>query len=343
MKKIENVEMLKEIVEIKSTSNDGVKCLEVLTILKEKLEQNNIPTTIETINGHPNLMAGEIDKATIMFLGHADVVEGDREDFKLKIKNDKMFGRGVIDMKGPLVISLNIFLKLWQNQRRNVLLVVTCDEEIGGFDGTAKLVNKFKKMKLAIVADGGSGEKIVTSQKAPFHITVSHNGKSCHASRPDGGLNSAQELAKCCLEIVDNLDCASITKIESGKSINQVPDIAMATLDIRINKKIELKNTLEFIDKTTAKFKCSWQAIDKPLFFEMDHDNQFISKFAKQTQRSFTTESGTSDARFLTTFLKIPVLVTSAVGGNIHGKNEWVDIESINKLQKDLFNFINSL
>ena len=246
-------------------------------------------------------------------------------------------------MKGPMLVGFEVFLETWSNGRRDVLFVVTTDEEIGGFLGAAKLLNKFRLIKLAIVLDGGSGEDVVVKQKAPFHIEITHLGKSAHASRPSEGVNSIHKLAECCLLICNKLECASITKIGGGEASNKIPDIAQAILDIRIKSKNLLQNAIKEISIATNEFGCSWMPIDKPVFFEVSAKNKFIKIFAKLSGRKFTCESGTSDARFLSDKQCIPTIVTSALGGNIHGNNEWVSWKSLIKLKDDIRNFINDL
>ncbi|HWS49099.1 MAG TPA: M20/M25/M40 family metallo-hydrolase [Candidatus Methanoperedens sp.] len=348
--------LIKKLIEIKSLSSDPKECLKALKIIKEEIEDNKIPVSIKSNKGQPFLIAGNLDKASILFLSHMDVVPAKNDGFELKIKNNKLFGRGVLDMKGPLVASLNAFIKLWKDDNKNIIFAVTTDEEIGGFKGAAFLVeNAFKNIKIAIIPDSSS-EDLVLIQKAPFHIKVIAKGKSAHGSKPWEGINAAENLLRCCKKIINNFksssheeSTATLSQFHSGEATNMLPDKAEAVIDIRIKQESEVKTIIKILDNSTKKFGCEWKKIDKPLFFEVEKNNFFIKKWQQaykavhKKQVKFIVENGASDARFLWKELRIPVIVTSIKGGGAHSKNEWADINSLNKLTETIVKFIISL
>lgn len=348
--------LIKKLIEVKSLSSDPKECLKALKIIKKEIEDNKIPVLIKVNEGQPFLIAGNLDKASILFLSHVDVVPAKNDCFKLTIKDNKMFGRGVLDMKGPLVASLNAFVRLWKDGKKNMIFAVTTDEEIGGFKGAAFLVESmFKNIKIAIIPDSCS-EDLVLIQKAPFHIKVVAKGKSAHGSRPWEGKNAAENLLKCCNEIIINFksnsheeSTAVVSQFHSGQAINMVPNKAEAIIDIRIKQESEVETIINNLDNSSKKFECKWKKIDEPMFFEVEKNHFFIKKWQQafkavhKNQVKFIVENGASDARFLWKVLKIPVIVTSIKGGGAHSKNEWVDINSLNKLSETIFKFIISL
>ena len=356
MKNEINRSLLKKIVETSSLSGETNQCLRALKLIEVEIKMKNIPVLIDFNEGVPFLIAGNPDKASILFLSHIDVVPAKIDSFKLKIKDNKFLGRGVLDMKGPLVACLEAFIKLWKGGRENIIFVVTSDEEIGGFKGSEFLVkNLFNKIEVAIIPDS-SGEDVVLIQKAPFHIKVIAKGKSAHGSKPWEGINAAENLLKCCTEIVKKVKgnthqstTATICQFHSGKATNIVPDKAEAVIDIRIKQESEVKTIIKNIYNSSKKFGCEWEKIDEPLFFEAEKDNFFIKKwqeiFKKITGEkiSLKVECGASDARFLWKELRIPVIVTSVKGGGAHSNHEWADIDSLNKLSETIVKFVNSL
>jgi succinyl-diaminopimelate desuccinylase len=348
--------LIKKLIEIKSLSSDPKQCLAALRIIETEIDNNKIPVSIKFNEGCPFLIAGDINKASILFLSHIDVVPGKADCFKLRKNDNKLFGRGALDMKGPLVASLDAFIKLWKDRRKNMVFAVTSDEETGGFKGTAFLVKSlFKTIELAIIPDSSS-ENLVIIQKAPFHIKISAKGKSAHGSRPWEGKNAAENLWKCCAEIIDKINgssheftTATICQFHSGEATNMLPDKAEAVIDIRIKQQSEVSSIIKNLRNSTKKFGCKWEKMDEPLFFEIKGNNIFVKKWMKafgethKKEVKLIIESGASDARFLWKELKIPIIETSAIGGGAHGENEWVDINSLKKLSETIVKFIISL
>lgn len=351
-----NMSLLKNIVETASLSGEISQCLKALKLLEVEIKNKNIPVFIGFNKKVPFLIAGDLNKASILFLSHIDVVLAKSDCFKMKIKGNKLFGRGVLDMKGPLVATLMAFIKLWKDGRENIVFAVTSDEEIGGFNGTNFLSKtQFKNIKLAIIPDSNSDDLVII-QKAPFHIRILAKGKSAHASRPWEGKNAAENLLKCCTKIITDLNgnsneltTAVLTQFRSGETTNKVPDKAEAIIDIRIEKESEVEELINKIKNITKKCQCDWEKIDEPLFFEISPDNLFVKKWQEIFRKvngkeaRLIVECGASDARFLWKKLKIPIIVTSAIGGGAHSDKEWVKIDSLKRLSEIIVKFINSL
>lgn len=348
---------LKKLVKIKSTSDNQKACFIALELIKNRLEKLSIPVSIQKAGGALGLFAGDENKARFLILSHIDVVLGNEDQFMPRLLKDKLFGRGVIDMKGPLVAVMLAFERSWKESGQKLIFAVTTDEEIGGKHGmklTTKKLNR--KIDGAIVLDGCSGNKLVTTQKAPFHIEVVARGKSVHASRPWLGVNAAENLCRCLSEIVEILDkknknetSATITQVHSGEAINTIPAEARGVIDIRIKGSSELDQIEKIIDQMVQKYMCYWKKIDKAMWVSVTTDSEFIQKwisiFEETTRKNIRTavESGASDARFLMNKLKIPILITNANGGGHHSKREWVSIKSLDRLTEMLVKFFREL
>jgi len=352
IKKKLDLSLLRKLIKIRSLSCDQKKCLKALKLIEDKLIKQNIPCLINQNNGFYYLVAGNLNEANFLFLSHIDVIDAENEQFMLKNDGDKFYGRGVLDMKGPLISTLIAFIRLWKNNFRNFLFVITSDEEIGGFNGSNFLTQStFSKIKAALIPDS-IGEELVVIQKAPYHIKINSLGKSSHGSKPWNGINALYNISQCCIDLVKKIDknmpdktSAAITQISGGKSTNTIPGEAIATLDIRILRQSEVKKIIEIIDQVTKKWKCTWENIDEPFFFELSKKNSIFNKWSQIYKKinnvnlKTKIESGASDARFLWHFLKVPVIVTSVVGGGAHSKEEWVNIKSLEKLTKTIESF----
>ena len=347
-----DIDLLEKLVRIRSLSKNHDQCLLALEVVKEKLDSQQVPCFVDSNNDFPFLIAGDGKLADTLILCHIDIVPASDEQFTIRVDKNKICGRGVLDMKGPLVAALESFLHLWKIGRRQFLFAVTSDEEIGGFNGTSTFTGTvFKNIKNAIIPDS-TGDDLVLIQKAPFHIKLNSTGKSCHGSKPWEGINAADKLLGCCNEIIKlinhnspDLTSACLSQFHSGDATNKVPDNAMATIDIRIREEKEVGEVVKIINQSSFKWDCSWEKIDEPMFFEAKIGDLFLKKWVL----AFTTvngrkpntkvESGASDARFLWNDLKIPVIVTSVMGGGAHSDYEWADLESLNWLSKTIINF----
>ena len=346
-----DLNLLSELISIRSLSSNQKACLRALRLIKSIFKQLQIPVLIKKSQGGLFLVAGEPKSAQILFLGHLDVVPALKSQFRLTRKGDKLFGRGVLDMKGPLVVLIQVLVELWQEGKEGFLLAITTDEEVGGFKGSALLAKRLKRIKLVIIPDAQT-EKIVLCQKAPFHIKIfNKQGRSTHGSTPWKGMNAAQETIQAALEVVAKVNqgdpretSAALTQIQAGTATNIIPDQAWATLDIRIKNKKEVEVIRKTINSITQKHNCKWKAIDQPLFFEIEQSNSFIKKWSESFRKvtgkkpSFSVEAGASDARFFHQ-AGIPAIITSARGSGIHSSKEWVSLRSLEQLSQTLKQF----
>lgn len=338
-----NIKTLEKLVGMVSISSNVSECKRTLEVFRRMSVEMGLTVKVGDINEHPYLIIGDVQAAEVLFLSHLDVVEASDNMWKLRIKGDQLFGRGVLDMKGPTLAAFEAFKNMPKNKLSKIVFVITTDEEVGGFNGTKQLVGLFKSIKLAFVLDGGSGEKIVVNQKAPLHVKVTHEGVSAHASRPEMGINSLETLAGCCLDLTSNINNSALTILNGGEAINKIPGNAEAVLDIRLKDNKELSETREKLIKITAKHNCGFEELDEPLFFRADRNNSFIKKFQEIRRTGWAEENGTSDGRFLWHNLRIPVIMTSVIGEGAHGENEWASASSLNKLTNDISQFINNL
>ena len=115
----------------------GIQAKKALEILLNKAKEDGFITkNVDNYAGHIEFGSGN---EILGVLAHLDVVpvnesEWDSNPFKLTFKNDKMYGRGTLDDKGPLV-SAYIAMKILKDNgfipNKRVRLIAGCDEESG--------------------------------------------------------------------------------------------------------------------------------------------------------------------------------------------------------------------
>ena len=157
------------------------------------------------------LFAGRDPGRTVWILSHLDTVPpGDRrlwksDPYTLQQKGDRLIGRGVEDNHHGIVSSY-FAVKAFQEEgvlpAHSVGLVLVSDEETGSQRGLQYVLKKksglFKPEDLIIVPDAGNpeGTLIEVAEKSLLWLKFSLYGKSCHASRPDLGVNTLRASAR---------------------------------------------------------------------------------------------------------------------------------------------------
>lgn len=146
---------------------------------------------------------------SIWAVTHTDVVPiGDpalwtMEPFQPVLKDGKIFGRGVEDNGQSLVATLfaaKALIDLNIKPNYNIGLALVADEETGSNYGIRYLLKKdlFKQGDLIIVPDSGNpeGTQLEVSEKSILWVKVKTEGKQCHASLPELGINAFKAATK---------------------------------------------------------------------------------------------------------------------------------------------------
>jgi len=200
---------------------------------KEALEYilnlgNKLGFKTKNIDGYCGYIEfGEGDKL-IGIIGHLDVVaSGDgwnTPPFEATIKNNKIFGRGAIDDKGPVIASLFAMKAIKDNLKINcrVRLILGINEEKAW-----KCIKHYKEVE--------EWPTIGFSPDADFPCIYAEKG-ICTVYIKDN-YNKYENLPI----KISNIDC-------NNNAINVVPKKCNITLDID-TLKISLSNITEFIDK----------------------------------------------------------------------------------------------
>ena len=160
-------------------------------------------------HGESNLtvrLAGrDRSKRPLLLLNHMDVVPVDPAQWKFPpfgavIQGGIMWGRGTLDMKSTGIMQLTALILLKQLgivPARDIVFLSTCDEETGGVNGAAWMIqHHWAELNPGYVLDeGGVGSRnVYTPGKLVFGVSVADKqvlwlkmkavGTSGHASQP---------------------------------------------------------------------------------------------------------------------------------------------------------------
>ncbi|MGN1334821.1 MAG: M20/M25/M40 family metallo-hydrolase [Anaerovoracaceae bacterium] len=128
---------LKELMEIKSVSEDKDMCTEALQYVMDLADSFGMKSRMGRYKDVGVIEIGEGD-TTVGILTHVDVVgEGNKEawnfePFSLTEKDGFLYGRGVVDDKGPVITSLYALRFIKENVKdytRKIQLIVGTSEE----------------------------------------------------------------------------------------------------------------------------------------------------------------------------------------------------------------------
>lgn len=169
--KLDPIELLSTLVAFDTRNNHDMKApRECPEYINSVLNAFGFHTEIIESDGYTTALARRgHGKFKILFLAHFDVVPfGDgwnSDPLKLKVDNDRAYGRGTCDDKGNIVSLLLLAEKLAESDFPcTVMIAASGDEEIGGRQGAGVLKEYMKKQGLfpdyVVVADG-NGQDII--------------------------------------------------------------------------------------------------------------------------------------------------------------------------------------
>jgi len=348
--------LLEKLVEFKSVSSDKKEGGKIINYVAGYLNNKNLLIKRYINNGFSSLLIyGKnhlVNKPfRILLNAHLDVVPALREAFKLKIKGDKAFGRGVYDMKGAAAAIIELFRNLSEKNKLpdDVGLTLVTDEEIGGFSGT-KIFSEKKEAKTRLFL-GGEPTNLM-AHKGILKITVTHRGKSAHGSRPWDGKNANVKMASDISRFYTEnplpkreiwATTYSLNLINGGTAFNVISDHAEATFDIRRIYQDQPEKIISKIKKYFPQAEIKVKMNEPGL--ETDRTVPEVKKLAQILKRYnkekdlFTKDHYATDGRFYS-IKKIPAVHFGLEGGGMHQKNEWIDIKSLSLYYKILEEFI---
>jgi succinyl-diaminopimelate desuccinylase len=289
----------------------------------------------------------------ILLMSHIDVVDGPDDLFQPRIEGDALFGRGSIDDKYAVALSLVLVKNYLQQLQKagkdqNDLpfgIVITADEEIGGANGAQKALKEIKA-QFCIALDGGGLNKIVIKEKGVVKLKLIARGKTAHGARPWLGENAIENLFNDYQVLKTNFELSTpdhwhrtlnFAWIQAGKATNQVPDYAEALFDVRYTENDDIEALFKNIQR---EIKGELVVEKKEPLFEGGGSPylDLLQEIAPDCEIGF--EHGASDARFLSAH-GIKGIVWGADGDmSQHSADEHVNIDSVFKLYDLLDKFI---
>ena len=221
-------------------------------------------TLREVAPGRPNVIAsiGKKGGFTLMFNAHLDTVPPgnwyNNKPFQAVFENGRIYGRGAVDMKGPITSCLLAFTSLVQfvkdSLKGRLVFTGVVGEEGSASMGTHEIVQNGPMPDFVIVCEP-TNLNIAISQKGSATFDVSFKGLAAHSSKPEMGEN-AIKLATEFISLHFRsfykkfspfrdplLGAATLVPvgIQGGGRNDTIPDSCSVKLNCRYTSKINLK------------------------------------------------------------------------------------------------------
>lgn len=256
------IDFYRKLISINSISSEipeqDVSNEEVIDFLNSYLTGKGFITkklSVRNARNKFNLIAkiGEGDGG-VALCGHTDTVPCDMakwssNPFELTERNNRLYGLGVIDMKGFFAFVYNIIERIDLSALKKPLYVIATGDEETNMGGAISLRDQFcDKPDLMIIGEPTSMVPVIM-HKGHVVQGVRVIGKGGHSSNPDAGINAIKimhEVVGCLLDLESELKkryredlfqipypTSNMGKIVGGDAPNRICESCEILFDIR--------------------------------------------------------------------------------------------------------------
>lgn len=291
----------------------------------------------------------------VLLLGHMDTVHpvGSFPGGPWRVEGDSVYGPGVHDCKGGLVIALYVIRALQHAgyDRRQLKLVTVSDEETGHSLSRMAAVDFLESHArgcgAAFTFESGLPDgTLVTRRKGGGVIRLDVEGIACHCgTAPEKGASAIREAARKIVAIEDLTDFDHVTfncgKISGGTSVNTIPAACGVDICIRFHSNQERDAAMEKVRAICAKVetphtRCTLGPLmGFPAMEELPRTAELVKVYGDASEALGLGRPGTvgtagcSDSAY-TTSMGIPTLCAVGVlGEGQHSPHEHASISSL--------------
>ena len=372
LKEEEIVDIISDLVKIPSYNGIENQETQVAEYICNIFEKEGIESeVIHVRDGRCNVIGkikGVGKGKTLLLTGHTDTVPPyDMEDpFEVKERDGKLFGRGVVDMKGPLACMIYAMIGIKRANVKlegDIIFAGVIDEEEKSL-GTIDLLERKIKADAAIVGEP-SNLDISVAHRGLEWFELSFHGKTVHGGKQKEGINAILKASNFIQRVEEKLipkiekethpligtSSMNYGKIDGGTQPSTVAGDCSLQIDRRWVPGIKYSDVIkEYEDiiaelaKEDKEFKCTLKVMDSSLMkdgyvheaMEIDLDHPIIENVIDKTQRVYgkkpelTYFTAWSDGGLLSSYGEIPTIVFAP--GDLetaHSKDEQIEINQI--------------
>ncbi|MBS4536471.1 M20 family metallopeptidase [Clostridium sp. D2Q-14] len=355
----ENIlELYREFVNIESCGREPESVNVFAERLKSEFEKEGFICKLVDVGGNGKTLVGILGDdrqgEPVIFSGHMDTAlrNGTFGKDLFKIVDGKIYGPGVLDMKGGIIISLYVIKALNSigYNERPIKIVYSGDEEVShmGSNGAEIILEEAKGGICAFNMETGLiDNSLCVGRKGRIEAHISVEGIEAHAGNDfSSGINAIEEVAYKTIAFrkLTNLEIGTtfnVGKIDGGTIANAVPKECKIELDVRFEKMDEMskikENIIDVCEKTYVpgtKTKCEF--VGAMNAYETTEGVMNFYNYVNETAQEFGFEKlnsrklgGVSDAAYVT-IAGTPVICSFGIRGEWnHTVREYALVESL--------------
>ncbi|HWT77611.1 MAG TPA: M20 family metallopeptidase, partial [Candidatus Methylomirabilis sp.] len=188
----------------------------------------------------------------LLYNAHLDTVpvgaeKWTHDPFEAEVADGRIWGRGAADMKSglaALIVAMRTLAKTRASLRGDLILAATAGEESDSLGAIALAARPDLGPVQALAIPEPSSNDIYVAEKGAFWLELTTRGRTAHGSMPALGRNAVMmmvaligELEKTAFPYKEHPMLGgfsrSINTIAGGVKTNVVPDLCVATVDMR--------------------------------------------------------------------------------------------------------------
>jgi LysW-gamma-L-lysine carboxypeptidase len=235
----------------------------------------------------------------ILFLGHIDTVEG---KLPVRVTEDRLYGRGACDAKGPLAAAL---IAASHHRGSGRITIVAAVGEERDSRGARHLLTQFSRPDFLIVGEPSGWDGATIGYKGNLSLVLRIHGTRSHLSSPDAttveeGLTLIDQLRRYLEGRRASTSFASPSlKIHSINSVLRGgTDEVEIAVNVRLPPGLPAEDVLTFIEGAEPKVRC--EVIDRSQAVEVDPKNEVVRALCAGirdlgARPTLVRKSGTSD------------------------------------------------
>ncbi len=242
---------IRKIVEIESPSRHAAGVNRVLETIARSFEGTGAASERElTTDSLGDILLVRCDPTRnepgILVLSHMDTVHPVgtlASKLTYRREGDRVYGPGIYDMKGGLMLAVEAFRRIAQARRRTKLPITflfTPDEELSSPVSRRVIEREARGQRYVLVTEPArDGGKVVTERKGIGVFVIRTRGRPAHAGGdPDKGRNAIVAMAEIVLAINGLNDArrgitTNVGLIAGGTARNTVAEECMIEVDLR--------------------------------------------------------------------------------------------------------------
>lgn len=344
--------LLARIVDIDSPSGHAAGIDAVGNEIGDFLAGEGIAVERVPTGGGAAILKAEVagrDGVPALLMGHMDTVfpRGAAAARPFRAGADRLYGPGVADMKGGLVLNAFVLAAFARFGDRNLRGLFTIDEEVASPASRETILDMARSAAFVLNAEPGRRNgNVVIERKGGLFLRIDVAGRSAHAGVDfTSGASAIGALARkiVALEALTDLEAGvtvNVGLVTGGQSINTVAPTASASVDIRYARAAQRTPILDHVagivatadvPETQASFAILGEFL--PMMPSPDSLALLATYRAAAARLGFAADGeatgGCSDAG-LTASLGVPTLCgTGPVGGKAHTEDEYVERASL--------------